>query len=53
MGKKVVTSIRIDQNILNKAKDIGLNVSKISENALKDLIDRIEKSSEPSRKYTK
>ena len=42
MGKKVVTSIRIDQDILRKAKEIGLNLSKISENALKEAIKRLQ-----------
>jgi len=34
--------IRIDAKTAEKAKEIGLNISKVSENALKDLIDRIE-----------
>ena len=39
--KKNVT-IRIDENLAQKAKELGLNISKISENALKEMIRRIE-----------
>jgi hypothetical protein len=42
MGKKVVTSIRVDKDTLRRAKEVGLNVSKISENALKMAIERLE-----------
>lgn len=42
MGKKVVTSIRIDQDVLRTAKELGLSVSKISENALKEAIKRLQ-----------
>ncbi|MDH5376399.1 MAG: type II toxin-antitoxin system CcdA family antitoxin [Candidatus Bathyarchaeota archaeon] len=42
MGKKVVTSIRIDKDILRTAKELGLSVSKISENALKEAIRRLQ-----------
>ena len=38
-----MTTIRVDAEVLNKAHDLGLNVSKISENALKDAIDRMER----------
>ena len=34
--------IRIDGGIVEKVKEIGLNISKLSENTLKDLINRIE-----------
>ena len=43
MGKRKMTTIRVDAEVLNKAHDLGLNVSKISENALKDAIDRMER----------
>ena len=36
--------IRIDQELVRKAKDLGLNISKVSENSLKDMISRIEGS---------
>ena len=43
MGKRKITTIRIDAELLRKAHDLGLNVSKISENALKDAIERMER----------
>ncbi len=44
MGKRKLTTIRIDEVLLIKAHDLGLNVSKISENALKEAISRMEGS---------
>ncbi len=41
-GKKVVTSIRIDQDVLRTAKELGLSVSKVSENALKIAIEQLQ-----------
>ena len=46
----MVTSIRIDENVLRKAKAVGLNVSKVSENALKEAIARLEKPAGEARK---
>jgi len=43
MGRAVITSIRIDEDVLRRAKEVGLNVSKVSENALKEAIARLEK----------
>jgi hypothetical protein len=37
--------IRIDANLVQKAKELGLNISKVSENALKEMIRRIESPS--------
>ncbi|MEO0242878.1 MAG: type II toxin-antitoxin system CcdA family antitoxin [candidate division WOR-3 bacterium] len=42
MGKRIVTSIRIDEDVFREAKDLGLNVSKIAENALKEAIKRLK-----------
>jgi len=42
MGRAVITSIRIDEDVLRRAKEVGLNVSKVSENALKEAIARLE-----------
>ena len=42
MGKKRMTSIRIDGEIIDRAKEIGLNISKTCENALKDAIEALE-----------
>ena len=37
-----MTSIRIDQDVLRTAKELGLSVSKVSENALKEAIRRLQ-----------
>jgi len=42
MGKRIVTSIRIDEEVFRKAQKIGLNISKVAENALRDIVERIE-----------
>lgn len=42
MGKAIVTSIRIDEEVFREAKELGLNVSKITENALKEAIRRLK-----------
>jgi hypothetical protein len=44
--KKNVT-IRIDENLVQKAKEVGLNISKVSENALEETIRRIERPISP------
>ena len=41
MGKKVRTNIYVDSEILKEAQEIGLNVSKTCENALKKAIERL------------
>ncbi len=41
MGKTYST-IYLDKEVIQKAKDIGLNISKTCENALKDSIRRLE-----------
>ena len=52
MGKQVRVNLTIDENVIKKAKDLGLNLSKVSENAIKDMICRIE-GSNPSNKPDK
>jgi post-segregation antitoxin (ccd killing protein) len=42
MVKKMTTSIYLDGEVFREAKDLGLNISKISENALKDAIARLK-----------
>ena len=42
MGKQIVTSIRIDEEVFREAKELGLNVSKITENALKEALRRLK-----------
>ena len=44
MGKKKITTMRMDADLLKKAHDLGLNVSKVCENALKDAINRMDVS---------
>jgi hypothetical protein len=46
MKKNVM--IRIDAEIAKKAKEVGLNISKVSENALKEMIERIESPKVPN-----
>jgi len=42
VAKKKITTMRIDSELLDKAHKIGLNVSKISENAIKEAVERME-----------
>ena len=51
MGRSVVTSIRIDEDVLKEAKALGLNISKVAENVLKEAIRRLK--GEPSRNILK
>ena len=39
---KTLTSIYVDKEILEQAKELGLNISKICENALKIYIVRLQ-----------
>ena len=41
MRKKITIGIYVDEEVVRKAKEIGLNISKISENALKEVIEKI------------
>jgi post-segregation antitoxin (ccd killing protein) len=42
MGKKARTTLTIDKDVLQKAKEIGLNISQFCENALKEAIETLE-----------
>lgn len=42
MAKTKITSIRIDEKVFREAKSLGLNVSKIAENAVKEAIARLK-----------
>ena len=44
MGKKVRVNLTIDDEILKKAKDLGLNLSKVCENALIRAIEAMEEA---------
>jgi hypothetical protein len=41
--------MRIDEDLLQKAHDLGLNVTKVCENALKEMIARIERPISPEK----
>ena len=41
MNNKVSTCLYIDKDVLETAKQMGLNVSRVSENALKEAIGRL------------
>ena len=42
MGQKKTTTMRIDEELIKKAHDLGLNVSKVSENAIREAIEKME-----------
>ena len=42
LGKKRITTMRIDEELIEKAHNLGLNVSKVSENAIREAIKRME-----------
>ena len=42
MANKVTTSIYLEENTFRNAKQLGLNISRVSENALLDLLNRID-----------
>jgi len=42
MGKKGKVTLYIDDQVVRAAKEAGLNLSKISENALKEAIARLK-----------
>jgi len=42
MGKKKITSLRLDEDLVKKAHELGLNVTKICENAIKEAISKLE-----------
>ena len=44
MGKKARTTLTIDEEVLRKAKEIGLNISQFCENKLKQAIEQLSGS---------
>ena len=44
MGEKISTCLYIDKDVLQTARKIGLNISKVSENSLIDAIGRLNGS---------
>jgi hypothetical protein len=41
-GKKATVSITLPPELVKKAREYGLNISKIAENALKNYLERLE-----------
>ncbi len=41
MGRRV-TSIRVDEDVFREAKELGLNISKVSENALREAVRKLK-----------
>ena len=50
MSKKKRVNIYIDEEVVKKAQEIGLNVSKTCENCLKETIRRLESPTPQNRK---
>ena len=48
MGKQVRVNMTIDSEVVEKAKEIGLNLSKVAENALIKAIRALERMDEPN-----
>jgi post-segregation antitoxin (ccd killing protein) len=42
LGKKVKVTLLMDDEVVKRGKELGLNLSKVCENALIDMIERIE-----------
>jgi post-segregation antitoxin (ccd killing protein) len=42
MGKKVRTTLTIDEDVLKTAMEIGINVSRYCENAVREAIDKLK-----------
>ena len=48
MGKKKTTSMRLDEDLVERAHELGLNVTKVCENALKEAIRKLEAPNNPN-----
>ena len=48
MVETKVTSIRLPKDLLEKAQDLGLNVSKVCENCLRKAVSKLEELEEGS-----
>jgi hypothetical protein len=42
MGKKKLTTMRLDENLVKDAHELGWNVTKVCENALKSAIEHLK-----------
>ena len=48
LGKKVRTTLTIDEDVLRTAMQIGINVSQFCENALREGIEKLRNPKNPS-----
>ena len=51
MGKKGKVTLYMGMEIVEKAKELGFNISKLCENCLKEAIRRLESSNNQRREY--
>jgi len=52
-GNKANITITLPPELVTKARDLGLNISRVCENALKNQIERLEEPKhDTGRKYT-
>jgi post-segregation antitoxin (ccd killing protein) len=49
MGKQKRVNLTIDKEVIKKAKEMGLNLSKIAENAFKEAIEALESRRRPTK----
>ena len=47
--RKKATTIRLDKNLLQTAHDLGLNINRVCENALIEMINRLLKTNASAR----
>jgi post-segregation antitoxin (ccd killing protein) len=52
LGKKVRTTLTIDEEILKTAMQIGINISQFTENALKEAIEKLKSPENVSNKQS-
>jgi len=48
MGQKSNVTLYVDTEVVQRAKELGLNISKVSENALIEAIRKLEAPNPPS-----
>ena len=53
MRRKQKVTINLDPEVVRKARELGLNISKIAENALKEYIKRLESSDLQTSSFSK
>lgn len=50
-GKKKNALLYLDEDLIKEVKDLGLNLSKICENALKEAINRLKSENNPNSAF--